>query len=83
MKIKIIQKDNSIIDANLVTFLISEDYNDRYLVYSKGEKHGESDNIIYISKIEKNDNNNFYLKEIVDNIEWNKVQHLLKRIANA
>lgn len=75
--------DNSTIDVELVTYLISEDKQNKYVVYSKGEKTGANDDeIIYISKLTI-DNGSLKISEIVDDNEWLNVQNLLKRIANA
>ena len=44
--------DGSTMEVELVTYLISEDQMNTYLVYSKGEKNGAlEDEVIYISKI--------------------------------
>ena len=81
--ITIQNSDNSTIDVELVTYLISDDMQNKYVVYSKGEKTGTNDDeIIYVSKF--NINNGIYeITEIVDDNEWLNVQNLLKRIANA
>ena len=68
--------------VELVTYLVSEDGLNKYLVYTKGEIQGsESDQVIYISKI-VSDSGTLNLEEIVDDTEWSNVQHLLKKIAN-
>lgn len=70
-------------DVELITYLISDDQINTYLVYSKGELSGaEGDEVIYISKILKN-GNQLMIQEINDNNEWTNVQSLLKKIANA
>lgn len=75
--------DNSTVDVELVTYLVSEDGQNKYVVYSKGEKTGVNDDeIIYISKLSI-DNGILKISEIVDDNEWLDVQKLLKRIANA
>ena len=82
-KITIINNDGSKNDVELVTYLISEDNNDVYLVYSKNEVGGaEADEIIYISKVVV-DSGTLKLEEITDDKEWLLVQALLKKIANA
>lgn len=82
-KITIINNDGSKNDVELVTYLISEDNNDVYLVYSKNEVSGaEADEIIYISKVVV-DSGTLELEEITDDKEWLLVQALLKKIANA
>ena len=54
-----------------------------YLVYSKGESQGlDNDQVIYISKIIEN-REILYLEEIKEDEEWQSVQKLLKKIANA
>lgn len=75
--------DGSLMDAEVVTYLISDDQINKYLVYTKGELSGsENDVVIYVSKIIKKDSV-LTLEEITDDKEWSNVQTLLKRIANA
>ena len=75
--------DGSTAEVELVTYLVSEDNANKYVVYSKGEKNGDAgDEIIYISKI-VSDNGVLKLNEITDDNEWILVQNLLKKIANA
>ena len=70
-------------EVQLVTYLMSEDQQINYIVYSKGEVSGnEGDEIIYISRLARN-GDALYLEEIQDDIEWTNVQTLLKKIANA
>ena len=77
------KRDGSKINVELVTYLISDDQQSKYIVYSKGEITGaEGDEIIYISKISKN-GETLLIEEIVDDNEWLNVQTLLKKIANA
>lgn len=82
-KIIIENSDGSKFEAELVTYLFSEDHQSTYIVYSKGEKTGlEDDEVIYISKLVRN-GETLVIEEITDNIEWSDVQILLKKIANA
>lgn len=82
-KITIINNDGSKNDVELVTYLISEDNTNVYLVYSKNEVSGvEADEIIYVSKVVV-DGGTLKLEEITDDKEWLLVQSLLKKIANA
>ena len=82
--ITIQNSDNSTFDVELVTYLISDDEQNKYVVYSKGEKTGtDNDEIIYISRLNIIDNGKHQVSEIIDNNEWLNVQQLLKRIANA
>jgi len=75
--------DNTTVDVELVTYLISEDKQNKYIVYSKGEKTGVNDDeIIYVSKLTI-DNGSLQISEITDDNEWLSVQNLLKKVANA
>lgn len=81
--ITISNSDGTKNDVELVTYLISEDNANVYLVYSKNEVSGvEEDEVIYISKV-KSDSGTLKLEEIIDDNEWSLVQTLLKKIANA
>ena len=76
-------QDGSSMNVELITYLISDDQINTYLAYSKGEISGaDGDEIIYISKILQN-GNDLFLQGIEDDKEWNNVQTLLKKIANA
>lgn len=69
--------------AELITYLISEDNKTSYMVYSKGEKVGaEDDEIFYITRI-VNNGNIVEMYPIESDDEWQNVQKLLKKIANA
>ena len=69
-------------EVELVTYLLSDDQLNNYIVYSKGEKSGiENDEVIYVSKIIKKDGKDI-IEEIVNENEWYNVQTLLKKIAN-
>ena len=82
-KIEIITLEGILESVNLITYLISDDGVRQYVVYSKDETIGDGDDrIIYISKL-YNKNNVLYITEISDDVEWNEVQRLLRRIANA
>ena len=81
--VKIIDLDGNEQEVELVTYLISDDDVNTYIVYSKGETQGaEQDRIIYISKLFKEDDS-LKISEITDDEEWANVQQLLKTIANA
>ncbi len=70
-------------EVELITYLISDDGLNTYIVYSKGETQGvDNDHIIYISRFVQ-DNGVSRIQEIVDDQEWGNVQLLLKKIANA
>ncbi len=75
--------DGTSSEVELITYLISEDNSNSYIVYSKGEKTGvDSDEVIYIARLVQ-DGDVFKTREIVDNVEWTSVLKLLKKIANA
>ena len=81
-KVIIQDSDGVKTEVELVTYLINDSNKKTYLVYSKGEKTGaEDDEIIYVSRIVREDNI-IYLDEITDDNEWIEVQNLLKKIAN-
>lgn len=81
--IEIENVDGSVETVDVVTYLVSDDNLRNYVVYTKGEKQGiEEDRVIYISRISK-ESEVLKLEEIVDDEEWNNVQYLLKKIANA
>lgn len=81
--IEIVNVDGSIDNVELVTYLISDDKLRKFIVYTKGEVHGDQgEQIIYISKV-VSEEDGLKLDEIVDDAEWSEVQVLLKKIANA
>lgn len=81
--IEIINSDSSVESVDLVTYLLSDDGLNQYVVYSKGEMQGtEQDHVIYISKVVR-DEESLRLEEIVADSEWSEVQVLLKKIANS
>ena len=81
--VNIENSDGTIMQVELITYLISEDQQINYIVYSKGETSGsEGDEIIYISRLARN-GDSLYVEEIQEDIEWTNVQTMLKKIANA
>ena len=81
--ITIENNDGTKMEVELITYLMSEDQQIDYVVYSKGEISGnEGDEVIYISKIARN-GDSLYVEEIQDELEWTNVQTLLRKIANA
>lgn len=80
--VTIAYSDGTSEEVELVTYLLSDDQINNYIVYSKGEKSGtEGDEVIYVSKLIKKDEKNL-IEEIMDENEWFNVQTLLKKIAN-
>lgn len=82
--INIVDANGNIENVEVVTYLSSDDGEKKYVVYSKNENYGDNpdDRIIYISRLNIIDDV-LSLSEIVDDSEWNDVQKLLRRIANA
>ncbi len=81
--VDIVNNDGTVTQVELITYLISEDQQINYIVYSKGETSGvEGDEIIYISRLARN-GDDLYVEEIQEDLEWTNVQTLLKKIANA
>ncbi len=81
-KILIVDMDGNKEEVEVVTYLNTKDSLRQYIVYTKGEKQGNGDIIIYISKLIEEDNKK-KIVEIIDEDEWKEVQTLLKDIANA
>ncbi len=79
--IKIEDVNGQIIEVELVTYLVSQDKKNTYIVYTKGETEENGEQIIYVSKIVAN-KDKVKVAEIVDDNEWLNVQELLKAIAN-
>ena len=80
---RIVNSDGSMLDVELITYLISDDGQFNYVVYSKGEVNSmNGDEVIYISRMARN-GDTLYVEEITDETEWINVQTLLKKIANA
>ena len=71
--------DNTTINVELITYLISDDKQNKYIVYSKGEKIGAADDeIIYVSKLMQTDGV-LTISEIVDDLEAkNRMNRLLQ-----
>lgn len=81
--IDIVDLDGNKIEVQLITYLVSDDGLNQYIVYTKGEVRGDvNDQIIYISKLFKTEDG-YKIEEIQDDNEWSEVQILLKKIANA
>lgn len=81
--IDIVDLDGNKVEVQLITYLVSDDGLNQYIVYTKGEVRGDAnDQIIYISKLFKTEDG-YKIEEIQDDNEWSEVQILLKKIANA
>ena len=81
--IQIEEANGNLVDAELITYLIDDEGQKQYIVYSKGETSGnDGDEVIYISRI-LNSGGTLKIEEITDENEWQTVQKLLKMIANS
>lgn len=82
-RVKMIDLNGNETEVQVITYLISDDGQSNYLVYTKGETQGaEQDKVIYISKLQK-EGTDLKLSSITNDEEWSAVQILLKKIANA
>lgn len=77
--IRIIDADDTELDVELISILNNE--NGKYLVYSKGERQKNDNLIIYVSKLRVKEGK-YYLENIHDDDEWNKLKLLISRIIN-
>lgn len=68
-------------ETELVTYLVSKDKKNTYIVYTNNEVEENGDQVIYVSKVVAKDNT-VKIEEILDDSEWLDVQELLKEIAN-
>lgn len=75
--IRIIDADDTELNVELISILENE--NNKYIIYSKGEKQKSGNVIIYISKL-KYKNDKYYIENIHDDDEWGKVKELLSNI---
>ena len=81
--VELVDSEGNKNSVTVITYLVSDDKKKNYVVYSKGEKRGSTnDHVIYISRLLKK-NDEYNIEEISDDDEWRDVQHLLKLIANA
>ena len=54
--------------------------NGKYIIYTKNEKDRDGNTIIYAGKIVKKDNNQF-LENINEGIEWEKLKNIMKTMS--
>ena len=52
----------------------------KYIIYTKNEKDRDGNTIIYAGKIVKKDNNQF-LENINEGIEWEKLKNIMKTMS--
>jgi len=77
--IRIIDSDDTQLDVELISIL--EDSNNKYLIYTKGEKQRSGNLVLYISGLRVKEGK-YYLENINSDDEWSKVKSLLSRIIN-
>ncbi len=73
--------DGETFETELVTYLVSKDKANTYIVYTNNEVEDNGDQVIYVSKVVGEDSG-VKIEEITDDNEWQEVQKLLKEIAN-
>ena len=72
--IRIIDIDKNELDVELIS--IFEEYNNKYLIYTKGEKQKSGNLIIYINKLVIKEGK-YYIENIIDDEEWSCVKKVL------
>lgn len=77
--IHVIDLDGTELEVELISILEKED--NKYLIYSKGEKQKSGNLIIYITKLRIKDGM-YYLENITDDDEWGRIKSLFSKIIN-
>jgi len=72
--IRIIDYEGNELDVELISIL--EEDNNKYLIYTKGERQKSGNLIIYINKLRIKDGK-YILENIIDDEEWGSVKKLL------
>ena len=72
--IRIIDYEGNELDVELISIL--EEDNNKYLIYTKGERQKSGNLIIYINKLRIKDEK-YILENIIDDEEWGSVKKLL------
>jgi enolase len=75
--IRVIDGDDTALDVELISILESD--NNKYLIYSKGERQKSGNLVLYISKLVAKDEK-YYLENIHSDDEWANVKTLLGKI---
>ena len=77
--IRVVDTDGTQLDVELISIL--ENDNNKYLVYTKGEKQKSGNIIIYITKLVVKQGE-YYLDNIVNDKEWDSVKSLMSKLIN-
>ena len=75
--IRVIDGDDTALDVELISILENDD--NKYLIYTKGEKQKSGNLVLYISKLVFKDEK-YYLENIHSDDEWANVKTLLGKI---
>lgn len=67
-------------EVELICAFKLENYNDKYIIYSKNEKDRDGNTIIYSGKIITVDNKQF-LENIKEGEEWEKIKDIMKSMS--
>ncbi len=77
--IKVIDVDGTQLEVELIS--VFENHNNKYLVYTKGERQKSGNLILYITRLTIKDDV-YCLENITDDKEWDEVKKLMSRIIN-
>ena len=77
--IRVVDTDGTQLDVELISIL--ENDNNKYLVYTKGEKQKSGNIIIYITKLVVKQGE-YYLDNVVNDKEWDSVKSLMSKLIN-
>ena len=69
-----------ICEVELLCAFEIEEFNSKYIIYTKDENDGLGHTIIYAGKIFE-DNGKQYLVNIVDELEWTRIKEVMKEMA--
>lgn len=77
--IKVIDVDGTQLEVELIS--VFENHDNKYLVYTKGERQKSGNLILYITRLAIKDDV-YCLENITDDKEWDEVKKLMSRIIN-
>ncbi len=77
--IKVIDVDGTQLEVELIS--VFENHDNKYLVYTKGERQKSGNLILYITRLTIKDDV-YCLENITDDKEWDEVKKLMSRIIN-
>lgn len=77
--IKVIDTEETELEVEVISIL--EDKEQKYLIYTKGEKQKSGNIVLYITKLKAKDGV-YYLDNIEDDDEWKHVKSFMGKIIN-